>query len=621
MARTCAVVALALACVVGGCGVAEGGLIEVEGFRMGTGAVNGYVLTCDANGVATWQPAPGGGGGTDNDWTIVGVNMYATVSGNVGIGVTNPTQRLDVLGTVQMTGFRMPTGATNGYVLASDASGAGTWRAVTSAMIQDGTIVDADIAAAAAIAPSKIAGTAWTSTNDGTGSGLDADLLDGLHASAFAASTHAHFGESWTGSANRGLSVSNSSSTWGSAGICGEATDGAGVVYGVYGKTVSTSGRGVYGLASATSGSTMGVSGQSDSTDGLGVYGLASAASGATRAVFGQCHSGGGSAIFGTNSSATGRAFAIRGENASTQGTAVSGWARASSGTTWGVEGTSDSPSGAGVYGQATATMGQAYGVHGLSASATGCGVYGEATATSGGAYGVRGISHSWSGAGVRGEYVGDSNGVGVYGYTESPYGTAVMGYSCATTGNPIAVYGITYTQGGFGGYFTGGKGLYADKITIGTVSPAAGVELYVQGDFQATGTKSFVQQHPKDPTKEIVYVALEGPEAGTYVRGTAELKDGEAAVALPEHFALVTGTEGLTVQLTPVGQALVLYVVEESPARLVVREASGKSGRFNYLVQGIRKGYEDHQVVRDRTLGPRDLPPRLTLRTERERP
>lgn len=35
-------------------------------------------------------------------------------------------------------------------------------------------------------------GAAWTSNNDGSGSGLDADLLDGNHASAFATSGHTH---------------------------------------------------------------------------------------------------------------------------------------------------------------------------------------------------------------------------------------------------------------------------------------------------------------------------------------------------------------------------------------------------------------------------------------------
>jgi hypothetical protein len=38
--------------------------------------------------------------------------------------------------------------------------------------------------------------------DDGTGSGLDADLLDGQHASAFAVTNHNHLGQTWTGSNN-----------------------------------------------------------------------------------------------------------------------------------------------------------------------------------------------------------------------------------------------------------------------------------------------------------------------------------------------------------------------------------------------------------------------------------
>jgi hypothetical protein len=58
-------------------------------------------------------------------------------------------------------------------------------NSVTSAMINDLEIVDVDISGTAAIDPSKIAGTAWTGDNDGIGSGLDADLLDGQEAAAF----------------------------------------------------------------------------------------------------------------------------------------------------------------------------------------------------------------------------------------------------------------------------------------------------------------------------------------------------------------------------------------------------------------------------------------------------
>ncbi len=58
-----------------------------------------------------------------------GVRMTLNPSGNLGIGTMFPTQKLDVAGTVKMTGFMMPTDAAAGYVLTSDASGVGMWKA------------------------------------------------------------------------------------------------------------------------------------------------------------------------------------------------------------------------------------------------------------------------------------------------------------------------------------------------------------------------------------------------------------------------------------------------------------------------------------------------------------
>lgn len=49
----------------------------------------------------------------------------------VGVYNTAPTSELDVTGTITQTGFKLTTGATNGYVLTSDASGVGTWQAAS----------------------------------------------------------------------------------------------------------------------------------------------------------------------------------------------------------------------------------------------------------------------------------------------------------------------------------------------------------------------------------------------------------------------------------------------------------------------------------------------------------
>ncbi len=73
------------------------GTVKMTGFKLSTGASNGHVLTTNANGVGTWQ-ASSGGSGTDNDWTIIGNDMYSNNSGNIGIGVNNPIIKLHVKG-------------------------------------------------------------------------------------------------------------------------------------------------------------------------------------------------------------------------------------------------------------------------------------------------------------------------------------------------------------------------------------------------------------------------------------------------------------------------------------------------------------------------------------------
>ncbi len=75
----------------------------------------------------------------DDDWDIdtAGFNIYH-LTGNVGIG-TFPQHKLDVMGTAQMTGFKMLTGASDGYVLTSDSSGGGTWQAAPAGIGGSGT--------------------------------------------------------------------------------------------------------------------------------------------------------------------------------------------------------------------------------------------------------------------------------------------------------------------------------------------------------------------------------------------------------------------------------------------------------------------------------------------------
>ena len=48
---------------------------------------------------------------SDGDWTITGSNMYAGVSGNVGIGITTPETKVDIDGAVSLRTTAVPPGA------------------------------------------------------------------------------------------------------------------------------------------------------------------------------------------------------------------------------------------------------------------------------------------------------------------------------------------------------------------------------------------------------------------------------------------------------------------------------------------------------------------------------
>jgi hypothetical protein len=121
-----------------------------------------------------------------------------------------------------------------------------------------------------------------------------------------------------------------------------------------------------------------------------------------------------------------------------------------------------------------------------------------------------------------------------------------------------------------------------------------------VSGNFTVTGVKNFAVPDPMDAKRAIYYASLEGPEAGTYFRGTAKTVNGEAVIELPGYFGRVTEKERMTVQITPVGAPNQLYVSEKTPERLVIKVAKGSAdGEFDYFVQGVRKGYLDFSVER----------------------
>ncbi len=160
--------------------------------------------------------------------------------------------------------------------------------------------------------------------------------------------------------------------------------------------------------------------------------------------------------------------------------------------------------------------------------------------------------------------------------------------YAYVANGNVgIAAYGAAE-----GGYFT--------DTTSSTYAHVG----FDTSKIFGSGSVSFVQNHPYDPASVIVYAAPEGDEVATYTRGTAKLVEGEATVPLGETFKWVTNPDlGLTAFLTPVSEWCDLYVVEQATDSIVVRSRDGSDCGFNYMVYGLRIGFEESSIVQEKEM------------------
>ena len=301
--------------------------------------------------------------------------------------------------------------------------------------------------------------------------------------------------------------------------------------------------------------------------------------------------------IVGENSSIFGSAAAILGEITSTlpgagsagvrginSGTGAFGvgvWG-SQAGSGWGVNGEALGTSGAGskgVYGISRSSTAGAVGVHGLAAAGTGgtYGVFGETNSQATGAVGVLGVDGSGPAyhpsnippAGVRGE---SAENYGVLGFTTEGGGSS-------------AVYGCLTIPGDFSSCGALGRDLGANNYGV-----------YAAGDYGGSGAKFFVEPHPGKADMVIRYVALEGPESGTYFRGKGKFQNGVATIEVPSDFGMVTDEEGLSVQVTPIGDMATVAVARVGLDRIVVK--SSRNVEFFYLVNGVRRSHKHLKPV-----------------------
>lgn len=207
--------------------------------------------------------------------------------------------------------------------------------------------------------------------------------------------------------------------------------------------------------------------------------------------------------------------------------------------------------------------------------------VMGDSTGATGSTDAIRGTNASTTdgSAGVHGvsgsDMPTDRQAAGVRGASATRVG--VVGQS-----QYLAISGVLYNA----------SNLFVAEGDIGY----NGFALYGFGNFGVTGTKAFIDPDPRDASKSIRYVALEGNEAGTYFRGKGKFVNGQAVIDVPQSFRDVTEEDGLTVNVTPMGRIASVGVISADLSSIVVE--STRDVDFSYIVYGVRRGYKDYQVV-----------------------
>jgi hypothetical protein len=372
----------------------------------------------------------------------------------------------------------------------------------------------------------------------GSGNGLDADMLDGSHATAFAPAS---------GSANyiQNQSAADQSASWRiqGQGRCSTATASA---IALSGANSGTSGIGVRGFGAAGG---CGVAGYGDTTSnaGEGVIGRAF-----NNAVYGKSEYYKGVYGYGVDDD---------GVYGYAQGATLHKYA--------GVTGQAGSDSTYGVKGAATVHPG----VYGQNSSTRYAAVTGRNTTTSAGSAGVAGF--------------GDTVNVAAYGV----YGLAryhgVYGRSKYYNG----VRGEAADDNGVSGYYSGTLPGYAG---VWGSCGFNGYGVYYSGGLSGSGTKNCVMRTSKGPA---ALYCQESPENWFEDFGSATLTNGRAHVDLDALFletVTVDEQHQIKVFVQQTSGSPANLVVEKHGAGFDVVGPAGSDLSFDYRVVAKRKGFED---------------------------
>ncbi len=231
---------------------------------------------------------------------------------------------------------------------------------------------------------------------------------------------------------------------------------------------------------------------------------------------------------------------------------------------------------------------------------------YAEQAVLANAGIGVTGYGGNWAGY-FEQTYQNDYGTASVAGYG---YGISALGSIASPGGGAGGVFqddvysGYAEVASGDTGIVSGGT--YAGGIFRHGTWSSWDIETYLSSataGLQTNGAKNFVQNHPYEKDRLVAYASLEGDEVGTYTRGSGRLENGVARVRLGETFEWVTNPDiGLTAHLTPRGEAVPLAVESLTTTEMVVRgPAGGPDVAFDYVVHGLRIGFERSSVVREK--------------------
>jgi hypothetical protein len=372
----------------------------------------------------------------------------------------------------------------------------------------------------------------------GTGNGLDVDLLDGNHSSAFAPAS---------GGANyiQNQSASYQSASWRilGQGRCSTSTANAPAIWGI---GTGSLGIGVRGYGPSTG---WGVAGYSDTTSvtGMGVLGRAR-----NVAILGKSE---------YNKGVYGYAYDDDGVYGYALGTTLYRYA--------GVNGQGGSDSTYGVKGVATVYPG----VFGQNSSTRYSSVTGRNTATAVGAAAVAGF--------------GDTVNVAAYGV----YGLARYHGVYGRSKYYCGVRGEASDDNGVSGYFSGTSSSYAG---VWGGRGAYGYGVYYSGGLAGSGSKSCIVRTSKGPA--LLY-CQESPENWFEDFGSATLNNGRAHVNLDALFletVTITSELPMKVFLQQTSGEPVNLVVQKGLAGFDVIGPAGTNVSFDYRVVAKRRGFED---------------------------